>query len=49
MNHNDIATTCDRCRFWEHHIEDKIGDYGLCRRHAPRAITISKVAEFEAR
>ena len=49
MNLDDNADTCDRCRYWEHHIDDQLGAYGFCRRHAPRAVTISKAAEFEAR
>ena len=45
MNLDDNADTCDRCRYWEHHIDDQLGAYGFCRRHAPRAVTISKAAD----
>jgi hypothetical protein len=30
MNLDDIDNTCDRCRFWEHHVDDKLGAYGFC-------------------
>jgi hypothetical protein len=49
MNLDDMDGICERCRFWERHVDEKLGDYGFCRRHAPRAVAISKAAEFEAR